>query len=184
MPSVIVYSNLETPAQVRRFLTSVDPTPYIGRTDAKIYDDTTTPTENSVKAFITGKILKYLKIVGDNVVDYTQGEKDAQDAAEAAAKTQAEQDAMRIGGPLYIDKRLMEAAVDRAIVLTTIDEINTIRQAMNQWITAFKAATAAATNLSNFQARVAALDFNLPDRTGAQARTSIKNKLSGGEADS
>lgn len=85
MPSVIIYDNEATPAQVTNFLVSVDPTPYIGREDVKIYDNITLPSETEVKDFISGKQLKYLKVSGENVVDYTQQEKDALDQAETAA---------------------------------------------------------------------------------------------------
>lgn len=69
-------------------------------------------------------------------------------------------------------------ALDRALVLVLIDEVNALRQ----WMTSFKAATAAATSLSNLQTRVAALN-NMPDRTATQARTAIKNKIDAGDSD-
>ncbi len=59
----------------------------------------------------------------------------------------------------------------RAEALVLIDEINALRE----WITTFKAATAAATSLANLQTRVAAL-ASMPDRTAAQAKTAIVNK--------
>lgn len=90
MPSVIIYKNLESPAQVVDFRVSVDPTPYQGRPDVKIYTDTTNPTEGSVQAFVAGKPLKYLKVSGDSVVDYTQGEKDALDAEEESISSLAD----------------------------------------------------------------------------------------------
>mgnify|MGYP001600442493 CR=1 FL=1 len=60
---------------------------------------------------------------------------------------------------------------EKAIVLTIIDELNNLRE----WIVAFKAATAAATSLSNLQTRVAALP-DMPDRTPAQAIAAVRNK--------
>lgn len=66
----------------------------------------------------------------------------------------------------------------RAEAAVLIDELNNIRQ----WIVAFKAQTALATNLANFQTRVAALP-DMPDRTLAQAKTAIQNKLNGGTVD-
>lgn len=66
----------------------------------------------------------------------------------------------------------------RALLLTLIDELNSLRS----WLRSFKTETAAATNLANFQTRVAALP-NLPDRTARQARTSIAAKITAGDAD-
>ncbi len=59
----------------------------------------------------------------------------------------------------------------RAEALVLIDEINALRE----WITSFKAATAAATSLANLQTRVAAL-ASMPDRTASQAKTAIVAK--------
>ena len=66
----------------------------------------------------------------------------------------------------------------RAVASVLVDEINALRD----WITSFKAAVAAATSLANLQTRVAAL-ADLPDRTLAQARTAITNKITGGTVD-
>ena len=60
----------------------------------------------------------------------------------------------------------------RALVQTLLNENNDLRQ----WITSFKAQTALATNLSNFQTRVASLP-NTPDRTLTQAKTAIQAKI-------
>jgi len=66
----------------------------------------------------------------------------------------------------------------RAEALLVIDEINALRQ----WTVSFKAEVAAATSLANLQTRVASLP-TLNDRTGAQALTAIKNKISNGDVD-
>jgi hypothetical protein len=71
-----------------------------------------------------------------------------------------------------------EAAILRALALTTLSEINLLRQ----WVTDFKAATAAATNLANLQTRVAALP-NVPQRTAQQLREAIKQQVTDGSAD-
>ena len=68
-----------------------------------------------------------------------------------------------------------EARSYRAIAALAIDEINALRQ----WITSFKAATAASTTFANFQTRVAAL-ANLPDRTVAQAKSAFISKVNSG----
>lgn len=69
-------------------------------------------------------------------------------------------------------------AVDRALALIVLQEVNTLRT----WLRDFKAATAAATNLANLQTRVAALP-NTPDYTPAQLMNAIKGKLADGSAD-
>ena len=71
-----------------------------------------------------------------------------------------------------------EARALRALVLVLIDELNDLQQ----WIAAFKSQTAAATNLANFQSRVAGLPA-MADRTAAQARIAIRNKINAGDAD-
>ncbi len=164
MPSVVIYKHLQTPAQVTNFIISVDPTPYTGRPDVKIYHDTTNPTEGSVQAFIAGKLLKYLKVSGDSVVDYTQGEKDTQDAAElAAAIAAAKAAAKTMQSALGAIERLM-----RAIVKLTVDEINVMRTRDRDR----SADVAAATNLADLKTRWAA-QSSLTDRTYNQAKTAI-----------
>lgn len=64
------------------------------------------------------------------------------------------------------------ARVSRAMTYIMVDEINSLRG----WITSFKAAVAAATNLANLQTRVAAL-ATMPDRTNTQARSAVVNKV-------
>lgn len=68
--------------------------------------------------------------------------------------------------------------IARAEAAVSVDEINLIRE----WIVSFKAATAAATSLANLQSRVAALP-DMPDRTLAQFKTAIKNKIDSGTVD-
>lgn len=72
-----------------------------------------------------------------------------------------------------------QAKKDRAIVAILLDEINDLRG----WITSFKAATAAATNLADFKARVAALN-NMPARTMTQAKTKYETMVGSGKQDS
>lgn len=60
----------------------------------------------------------------------------------------------------------------RAVCETLLDEVNGLRQ----WITSFKAATAASSSLADLKNRVAALG-NMPDRTAAQARAAIFSKI-------
>jgi hypothetical protein len=71
-----------------------------------------------------------------------------------------------------------EGKVLRALVDVLLDEINLLRA----WLASLKTETAAATNLANFQTRVATLPPT-PTRTLAQAKTAILNKLDGGTVD-
>ena len=71
-----------------------------------------------------------------------------------------------------------EGKILRAVVLVTLDEVNTLRQ----WLASFKAEVAASTSLADLKTRVAGLP-NTPDRTGAQARTAIRNRIDNGSAD-
>lgn len=99
---------------------------------------------------------------------------DWSDAATAAwANLQSRTDASALMNTVKAEGKVL-----RALVLVLIDEINALRQ----WVAAFKAATAAATNLANLQTRVAGLP-NMPDRTLAQAKTAIANTLDAGTVD-
>jgi hypothetical protein len=71
-----------------------------------------------------------------------------------------------------------DAKLYRSIAAVLLDENNALRQ----WITSFKAATAASSSLADFKTRVAALPA-MPDRTLAQAKTAVTNKLNGGTVD-
>ena len=66
----------------------------------------------------------------------------------------------------------------RAAAAVLVDEINVLRQ----WEMSLKAGIAAATSLADVKTAVAALP-NLPDRTLAQAKTAIQNKITTGVAD-
>lgn len=70
------------------------------------------------------------------------------------------------------------AKLERAVLLTIIDENNVTRQ----WITGFKAAVAAAASLADLKTRVAALP-DMPDRTVQQAKTAVQNKINSGASD-
>lgn len=170
MPSVIIYDNEATPAQVTNFLVSVDPTPYIGREDVKIYDNITLPSETEVKDFISGKQLKYLKVSGENVVDYTQQEKDALDQAETAALVSSQK----------TDAKNQQTANDanarlkRAIVKLSVDQLNVLRKRDRDRAVD----VAAATNLADLKTRWAARS-TLDDIAYDQAKTAIENLVDG-----
>lgn len=59
---------------------------WVGVRDVKYYSDRTKPTEDEVRSLTNQFPPKYLKVVGDDVLEKTQAEKDAIDATEAAAK--------------------------------------------------------------------------------------------------
>jgi hypothetical protein len=67
----------------------------------------------------------------------------------------------------------------RALLLVLLDELNNIRE----WLVSFQNQVALATTLADLKTRVATLPA-MPDRTAAQARTAIGNKISSGAADS
>jgi hypothetical protein len=110
--------------------------------------------------------------------DFSQSAHDLWLAARARAEDAAGLDAPT-GAPRVL----------RATVSLTVDELNDLRAAVNglrTWITQFKSATASATSLADFKARVAALadmPANLPARTLQQARTAIVNKVEAGQVD-
>ena len=88
-------------------------------------------------------------------------------------------DRRRLAASALLDALGGESALVRAVVLVLVDDVNDLRQ----WVTSFKAAVAAATTLADLKTRVAAL-ANTPDRTAAQARAAVANRITGGGADS
>lgn len=80
---------------------------------------------------------------------------------------------------LLASEQAEDARLMRGVLLTVLDEVNALRQ----WLTDFKAATAAATSLADLKTSVAALPV-LAQWTPAQVRTAIGNKITAGDADS
>ena len=139
------------------------------------YGQTTTQAQyDAVKTLFQTVPQKYIHVVLGSPIEMTAAEKAIFDSAAAASQDAAlrtEAKAQELGFssiPLF----------QRAIAQTLIDEINSLRQ----WITDFKAATAAATNLADFKIRVAALS-NMPARTLAQAKTSVESNIDSGTLD-
>ncbi len=89
----------------------------------------------------------------------------------------ASQQRSRDAGAAAITAQITERSI-RAAAGVLVDEINALRQ----WDMSLKAAVAAAVSLANLQSLVAALP-SLPDRTLAQAKTAIQNKITTGAAD-
>ena len=66
----------------------------------------------------------------------------------------------------------------RGVLLAAVEEVNLMRQRDAAW----KTAVANATSLANLKVLIAALP-DLPDRTAAQAKTAVVNKINSGDAD-
>lgn len=128
-----------------------------------------------------------------NVVDYgTQTPPDVTDAGEDVAPDPT--GTTSVGDPFDVatyrntaarapaaacyDGTGAEAKALRALAGVLVDELNALRQ----WVTSFKAACAAATSFADQKTRIAAL-ANVPDRTLAQAKTAIQNKVNAGAVD-
>ncbi len=117
-------------------------------------------------------------VAPDNLQPQAQPTIDAFDDSDAAQAVFDNLAARTVADNLVdLDKSAL-LKIARAEASVLVDEINALRQ----WITQFKAATAAATSLANLQTRVAALP-NMPDRTLAQAKTAIKAAIDGGTVD-
>ena len=151
--------------QPPQYLTSVNEPPYVGDPDVLIDPDVSE---------VISVPLRYWKRVGDTIVEMTQGEKDAVDAAIALATLTAN----RTYANSIDDLTNGEGIQWRALVMILLDELNTIRQ----WTVSFKTEVAAATNLADLKTRVATLS-TLSDRTIAQAKTAYTNKINNGTAD-
>jgi hypothetical protein len=99
---------------------------------------------------------------------------DGSDVAQAARDTAARRTAaIALAAAPDVGAQLL-----RAELLVTMDELNALRQ----WITSFKAATAAATTLADLKTRVAAL-ANTPDRTAAQIKPALVSRVATPDAD-
>ena len=118
------------------------------------------------------RVLGYAKIAeigSNNVRNATQAEIDAFSASEVDDLSQMDADRAETllnTHPQF--RKLMTAYSD---ILK--DEFNHVRS----WITDFKVEVAAATSLADLKSRVAALP-NLPDRTLAQLKTAMTNRIS------
>lgn len=122
--------------------------------------------------------LRYLKMLNGFPVEKSPAEKVAADDA-LAAQIQADTlSSSRFWAKDSVDQLSPEGVRLRAALLVTLDEINNLRQ----WIEAFKAQVASATNLADLKTRVATLPAT-PDRTSTQLKTAIKNRIDNGSAD-
>lgn len=119
--------------------------------------------------------VKYMKVVGGDVLEMTQEEKDAIDAAELVVETAN----IRISAKESVVGFSPNPLFQRAFADIIKDEFNLLRQ----WTRDFKTEVAAATNLANLQTRVASLP-TLNDRTLAQLKTAIQNRIDDTTVDS
>lgn len=174
MPSIIRFLNGQTPQQVTEFRNSVDPALYQGQPDIKVYTDTSNPTEVDVKALVDANPLRYLKVVGEAVEVMTLAEKNAVDAAIAAALLAAQ----RSGAKNLFDSAAQEGKILKALILVLIDEINALRTRDRDRAVDVSNST----SLADLKTRWAA-QSSLSDRTAAQARTAIRNHIDNGDSD-
>lgn len=167
MATVAIFDEGATPQRVLSVLVSVHTPDYDTRTDVVINPDL---------SLLEGIVpIRFWKHVAGAIVEYTQAEKDAQDAAEAAAADLSTREGAKSGLAGFQSQALLL----RALADVIKDEINILR---GQWVT-FQAEVAAANNLSSLKAGVASMPA-LSDRTLAQLRTAIESRVDGGTVDS
>ena len=169
MPNWIIYDTALTQNTVKQYLLSDphDPTYPVGVNEGSIKD----PNVSQVIA----QPMRYWKVVSGSVVLMTAGEQNTVDAAITTANTLA----VRAAAKAMLDGFLSSSLFQRAVADIIKDEINSLRG----WVVSFKAQVALATNLANLQTRVAGLP-DMPDRTLAQLKTAIKNRVDDGTVDS
>jgi hypothetical protein len=114
MALVVVYDEGASPQSVLEVLPSVHTPDYEGRTDVLINPDLSP---------VAGVPERYWKVVGSAVAEYSQAEKDAQDAADAAALDAA----IRASGKQHFDGQIPVGLAMRAFAKIVMDEINILR---------------------------------------------------------
>lgn len=162
MADVAVFDQAASPQRVTEVLLSVNTPDHLGLPDRVV-----------ITRAVAEQVLaapRYWKHVAGVIVAMTQGEQDALDAAETAARLAI----LRAAAKAAMQELNELALSTRALALATLDEINGLRT----WTRDFKSATAAATNLANLQSRVAALP-TLADRTEQQLKTVIDAAIDG-----
>lgn len=108
---------------------------------------------------------RYWIITGDAVTLMSQAERDVVDATLIAARKDSISNDIDATHPSY----------QRALAEILIDEINNLRQKHNSMRTEILAAT----SLANLQSRITTNFAVMPDRTLAQLKTALRNKLDG-----
>ena len=115
MSLVVIYDEGASPEKVLGVVRSANTPDFDQRTDVVI-----NPDLSALDGIVPQK---YWKHDTGAVIEYTQGEKDAQDAAEAAAADVA----MRLSGQSMFDGQTDMAQVLRALADTMVDGFNTLR---------------------------------------------------------
>ncbi len=158
-------------------------TPEYSSVDWVVY---TGASQSKLDAFNTLRLtvsVIYIKFDGsDNASEMTAGEKTSVDnaIASAAATAASEQNLVdRTEAVAVVSTHVtVEGKTARALTAILVDELNSVRQ----WLAAFKVEVAAATTLADLKTRVASLPA-MPDRTLAQAKTAVTNKINAGTVD-
>lgn len=166
MPNWAIYDTATN--RVKKWLTSDphDPTYPVTAGEGAVKDPNVSALANIA--------LHYWKHSNGSIVEMTTQEKsdvDAELAAASVASTRASAKAMLVGfsdQPLYA----------RALADIIKDEINILRG----WLASFKTEVAAATTLADLKTRVAGLPAT-GDRTLAQLKTAIQNRIDSGTVD-
>lgn len=172
MADIARYNPVPTPNPITEYLQSVEGVNYAGQPNVLIMDDST-PARlvlwNQARGLRANNIsMKYWKFESGSILEMTSSEKTAVDAAEAAIADAA----TRLGAKQLIVGFSIQPLLLRALADILKDEINIIRG----WTVSFKAQVALATTLADLKVRVATLP-TLSDRTLAQLRTAIQNRI-------
>lgn len=179
MADIVKYSTGSTPNPVTDYLPNQEAGQFAGQSNVLVLNDSTSQNLskwNAVRALVAAGIpIRYWKHVSGEIQEMTSGEKTSVDAAIATANAAA----VRLGAKNIIVGFDHTPLLERAFADVIKDEINIIRQ----WTVSYKAEVAAATSLANLQTRVAALP-TLNDRTLAQLKTAINNRIDSGDVDS
>ena len=178
MATIVRFDPLATPQRVLSVRTRADPGPFRDDTDVVFDPDLSLlAVEDPSLRIITSYIVesRYWKHSAGLIEEYTQAEKDAQDAAEAAALDAN----VRAGAKQQLVGFSSNPVLLRALADVIKDEINVLR---GNWVS-YQAEVAAATNLANLQTRVAAMP-SLPDRNLTQLRNAIDARVDDGTIDS
>lgn len=166
MADIVRYSTSSTPNPITEYRQSVNTPEFEGQANVLV---------NPNLSAVAGQPVKYWKHVAGAIQLMTQGERDAVDAALASAALSA----ARVSAKDQIIGTIPLPILLRALADILKDEINILRG----WTVSFKAEVAASASLADLKTRVATLS-TLDDRTLAQLKTAIRNRIDSGDVDS
>lgn len=164
MPDVVFFD--PDTNDVLRYILSIDPSRFAGRSDVLVFDDRTDQTDVELRSLLDTLPILHLKRVGTRIEPKTIEERASSDAARAEEIIAQNRSAAKI---LQESADAMSRLI-RAVVKLTVDEINVLRARDR----ARAADVASATNLADLKTRWAD-QSQLADRTYAQAKTAIEN---------